>query len=273
MTRVFARRLRNGSILVAAIAGLLLWYGRQDDPLDQPQRVTGWLLVALVAFLALYSVRKKLAVVPLGSSATWLQWHVYIGLFGIVLFVTHNGWHAPTGTLESVLAVLFVLVTASGLGGLHVSRRIPPRLARRGEEVIYERVPAFIHRLAGRAQELALESVTKTRSRAIADFHAAELAGFLARPTDRLEHILGWGTAHRRREHAMAEFRTCLGPEETPVFDALTDLVRRKEDLDFHRANQGLLKYWFFVHVPLTHALLLFTAAHVVVVHAFGGGR
>ena len=33
-----------------------------------------------------------------------------------------------------------------------------------------------------------------------------------------------------------------------------------------------LLKLWLFVHIPLTYALLVFIAAHVVLVHAFAGG-
>jgi hypothetical protein len=273
MTSLVARRARRLSLLAVASVAALVWHGHQTRTWESPARITGWVLAGLVVFLALYNARKKIAIVPLGSSAAWLQWHVYLGLFAILVFTLHAGLHVPNGTLETILAALFLLVALSGVGGLYVSRRIPPRLARRGEEVIYERVPGLIRLVAERAQTLALDSVSRTRSRAIADFHASELRAYLAAPCDRFEHLFGWGSAGRRREHRMAEFRSCLGPVEAPVFDELVALVRQKADIDYHWANQGLLKHWFFVHVPLTHALLLFILAHAILVYAFGGGR
>ncbi len=273
MSGVVARRARNASLLLGLSVAFLVWHARQLEPMAAPQRFTGWLLLGLVAFLALYNARKKIAVVPLGSSAAWLQWHIYAGLFAVLIFFLHTGLQLPTGYFETGLAALFLLVALSGIGGLYVSRRTPPRLARRGEEVIYERIPRLIHALAEQAKALALESVATTRSRAIADFHAARLSAWFSTAQDAWQHIVGLEGAARRRARALAEFRTCLGPDELPVFDELTVLIAQKEDLDFHRANQGLLKYWFFVHVPLTHALLLFVVVHVILIYAFGGAR
>jgi hypothetical protein len=272
MKPLVARRTRNLAVLALASVVLLVWHASRNAPLDAPQRWTGWLLGAAVVFLALYNLRKKIAVVPIGSSAAWLQWHVYVGLFAILLFFVHAGPRAPTGTFETVLALLFLLVAFSGVGGLYLSRRIPARLARHAEEVIYERIPALVREVAQRAERLALDSVAHTRSRAIADFHASELRGFLLRPCETWAHVLRLGGPHRRRVHAMEEFRSCLGEAELPVFDRLAELVRQKEDLDDQRANQGLLKHWFFVHLPLTYALLLFVALHALLVLAFGGG-
>ena len=42
----------------------------------------------------------------------------------------------------------------------------------------------------------------------------------------------------------------------------LAEFVRAKDNLDFQRAVQGMLKGWLFVHIPLTYALLLFAAVH-----------
>jgi hypothetical protein len=273
MTGLVARRARNASLLLGLSVAFLVWHARQLEPMAAPQRFTGWTLLGLVAFLAIYNARKKVAVVPLGSSAAWLQWHIYAGLFAVLVFFLHTGLQLPTGIFETVLSALFLLVAISGIGGLYVSRRTPARLARRGEEVIYERIPRLIHGLGEQAKALALESVATTRSRAIADFYATRLSAWFCGPQDAWQHIVGRDDAARRRAHAMDEFRTCLGADERPIFDELAALVARKGDLDFHRANQGLLKYWFFVHVPVTHALLLFVVVHVVLIYAFGGAR
>jgi hypothetical protein len=49
-------------------------------------------------------------------------------------------------------------------------------------------------------------------------------------------------------------------------------LIRRKDDLDFHEARQGLLKLWLFVHIGLTCALVLGATLHGILAHAFDGG-
>jgi hypothetical protein len=49
-------------------------------------------------------------------------------------------------------------------------------------------------------------------------------------------------------------------------------LVRRKDDLDFHEARQGLLKDWLLVHIVLTYSLVAISLVHGLAAHAFWGG-
>ena len=42
--------------------------------------LTGWILFALILALTFYNGRKKLPFLPLLSSETWLQFHIYAGL-------------------------------------------------------------------------------------------------------------------------------------------------------------------------------------------------
>ncbi len=144
--------------------------------------LSGWLLLLTMLALALYNVRKKLPVVPIGGSATWLQFHVYAGWLSIVLFALHVGPRLPDGRLEMTLAVLFVLVAGSGVVGLVLSRTLPGRLTGRGEEVIFERIPIFIARLREAAEEVVLRSAQETESTTIADFYAARLEPFFRGP-------------------------------------------------------------------------------------------
>ena len=58
----------------------------------------------------------------------------------------------------------------------------------------------------------------------------------------------------------------------TRLFKGFIKLIQAKDSLDYHRAMQGLLKGWLFVHIPLTYAMLVFIFVHVVLVHAFRGG-
>ena len=128
-----------------AVAAVWLWTRAQERSLGPSAFSTGYLLLAAVLFLALYNVRKKLPFLPLGSSAAWLQWHLYVGIGSVGVFALHAGIRWPTGVLNSALAVVYLATVASGLLGLYLTRTIPRQLARVGEEVIYERIPALQH--------------------------------------------------------------------------------------------------------------------------------
>ena len=97
---------------------------------------TGYLLIAAVLFLALYNVRKKLPFLPIGKSATWLQWHIYVGVASIGVFVLHADVRWPTGVFETTLYAIYSLTVLSGIVGLYLTRTIPAQLARVGEEVM-----------------------------------------------------------------------------------------------------------------------------------------
>ncbi len=122
-------------------------------------------MLSAVLFLALYNVRKKLPFLPLGSSATWLQWHLYVGIGSVALFALHAGIRWPTGVLNSTLAAAYLATAGSGFLGLYLTRTIPRQLARVGEEVIYERIPALQMQVRTQAGNAVLESVTASERR------------------------------------------------------------------------------------------------------------
>jgi hypothetical protein len=59
--------------------------------------------------------------------------------------------------------------------------------------------------------------------------------------------------------------------EERAVQSHWARLIDQRDDLDFHAIHQGRLKGWLFVHLGLTYALMLVTAVHLVLTHAFRG--
>jgi hypothetical protein len=85
----------------------------------------------------------------------------------------------------------------------------------------------------------------------------------LLRPTTRLRRAL---------MAEMQDLSRYLSTAEKTLFERFFALVRKKDDLDFHAARQGLLKSWLFVHIGLNYALLLLTLVHAATVHAFWGG-
>jgi hypothetical protein len=266
------RRIRNFGVTAMAVAAVWLWARALERGLGTSGFSTGYLMLAAVLFLALYNVRKKLPFLPLGSSATWLQWHLYVGIGSVALFALHAGIRWPTGVLNSALAATYLATAGSGLIGLYLTRTIPLQLARVGEEVIYERIPALQLHVRTQAGNAVLESVTASGATTLADFYVARLfdffhrsrgAGYFIRPT----------TARRRSlMHELTAVRGYLSDHEQTACERLFALLRRKDDLDFHEARQRLLKTWLFVHIGLTYGLVALALLHGLLALAFRGG-
>lgn len=266
------RRIRNASILLLALAGIAAWVRAQERSLGSSAFTTGYLLLAAVLFLALYNVRKKLPFLPLGSSTAWLQWHLYVGMGTVGLFALHVGPAWPRGALEIALGVIYSLTVASGLLGLYLTRTIPAQLARVGDEVLYEQIPAFRQRVRSQSQQVVLESVAASGATTLADFYTTRLYGFFTRARG-LRYLLRPTTAPRRAlMNEMHDLRRYLSEQEQASCERLFALVRRKDDLDFHEARQRILKVWLFLHIGLTYALVLLSLLHGLLAHAFHGG-
>ncbi len=68
----------------------------------------GWVLLAFLIFLALFSARKRLAMLPLGSAYAWRLLHETGGLVALALFWLHTRTLWPKGFYEQILAGFFM---------------------------------------------------------------------------------------------------------------------------------------------------------------------
>jgi len=267
----FRRQFIFGVLVLIAASVAALWaHTRFSRALPDYAFLTGWILFAAMLVLTFYNARKKLPFLPLGNAELWLQIHIYLGLFIALLFFIHLNFRAPRSGFEITLTTLFALVTISGIVGLLFSRVLPRRLATRGGEVIFEKIPALRHALKSEAESLALNA--DKPSPVIAEFYARRLAPFFAGPKNFWLHV----AESRRPLHALLaeleDLRRFVTEQERATLEKLAALVRQKDGLDYHRALQLALKLWLFVHIPLTYGLLIFTLLHIVLVFGFSGG-
>ncbi len=266
------RRIRNTGVLALVLVAVWLVVRVQERNLGSSAFLTGYLLIGTIIFLALYNVRKKLPFLPLGSSATWLTWHLYVGLGTLGLFGMHVGLTLPQGILDGFLAGVYLLTFASGVVGLYFTRTIPTQLARVSEEVIYERIPAFRRQVRQQAADVVLGSVAASGATTLADFYTRRLYAFFARPRSAWYQLRPTTTLRRGLMREMEDLRRYLSDQEQGACEKLFALVRRKDDLDFHEARQGVLKLWLFAHIALSYTLVLLAVLHGLLAHAFGGG-
>jgi len=271
MMRFALRRWRNLIILLCVSVVTVIVYTVYWLQLRHTGFITGWTLFLLMLALAGYNARKKLPFLPLVSSANWLQFHLYAGFFTFVLFLLHVRFRVPAGTLEVILAGLYCAVFGSGIVGLGLSRAIPARLTTRGEEVIFERVPMLRRRLGEELEGLIARAVASTASVTLPDFYARRLLAFFEGPRHFWWHLAQSNRPVHTLLNELLDSYRYLSAAEQKIADEIADLIRIKDDLDYHSAHQALLKYWLFVHIPLTYSLLLVALLHGVMVYAFLG--
>jgi len=267
-----ARRRRNIAILFILSLFLVVVHQAYSISLHRIDSPAGWLLLGLMLLLTLYNLRKKLPMLPLGTATHWLQFHIYAGLLTVVLFVLHIEMRIPNGILEVTLALQFLLIVGSGILGLALSRGLARRLRIRGEEVIYERIPAMRQQVLQKAEELFERSITENGSTIIVEFYNQRLVNFFMGPRNLLWHLLGSGRPLQILLMDLRALDRYLSSEERETMAELNTLIHHKDDLDFHTALQGTLKYWVFLHIPLTYSLLIIALLHAILASAYRAG-
>ena len=272
MNKLRRRRCRN-ILIVIVLAILAIALDRLASlSLFRTTILSGWVLLCMVVGLALYNVRKKLDFLPLGSSTTWLQVHIYVGWLSFVIFVLHLHWRVPQGILEAMLATLYVFVFLSGVLGLVISRLFARRLTAQGDEVMFEQIPSLRKLIHREVEKLVLQCLSETESTAIPEFYTARLSRYFDGPRGFWGHLLHSNRAQQAILLELQWQRRYLNDTERQYMEQIAERVRAKNVLDYHHAHQATLKYWLFVHLPLSYALLAFAMVHVVLVYAFSGG-
>lgn len=246
---------------------LLRWWQQRGMP-RRLQYESGLAMAALLLLLAGYGLRKGMRWLPLPVTSVWLTLHLQLGLLSLVVYGMHAGLRWPAGRVEQLVALCYGLVAGSGLVGLFLQRSLPRRLAARGGEVIYERIPAVARELREQLGQLAdggsghgeLERLYEER-----------LAPLFAGPRFSLASVVGieW------RAERLARRVAALEPEPTPEFrrtlDRIGELVERKRVLDFQFSLQGALRGWQYLHLPACWALLIGSALHGLLALSFAG--
>ncbi len=98
----------------------------------------------IMTFEFLLWPRKKKRVWRVGRAQTWLRAHIWLGFLLIPLIAYHSGFRWG-GTLSTVLAVLFILVIASGILGLVFQQFLPRKIL---DEVPAETIYSQIDRIS-----------------------------------------------------------------------------------------------------------------------------
>jgi hypothetical protein len=264
------RRIRR-ILLTLVLCGFFAFvFWEMNRKLLHSTYVSGYILFAAIVFLTAFNLRKKLTFLPsIGSAATWMQLHIYVGLSTFLFFGFHIGWRVPNGYLEGFLAILYLTVALSGVYGLFITRVIPKRLTAIGDEFIFERIPTLRMQLALEARQTAMGALDG--SEVIPRFYMNHLLSFFEKPRSLFYKLFPTGRKKRQLVGDLKGLERYLSDDQRPIGQSLVTMVQRKDDLDYHFAMQGRLKLWLFLHIGFTYSLLAISILHGILVHAFAG--
>ncbi len=245
--------------------GVVLGYHLLTLSLIRTNILSGISLFGLLLSLALFSVRKKVPFLPVGTAAGWLKFHIYCGLFSVVLFAVHIGVGLPNGYLDVSLAIVYLGVVSSGLVGLGLSIWIPKQLANCGEEVIFERIPILQRQLRKEAEGL----VESTGNGEFGKFYISQVVPFFERTQYSHTHFFNNDRTRQELLNNLRAKHSFFGALERESAQHLEALIHTKYNLDRHATFQGFLKGWLFIHIPLTASLLLLSMTHGIIAYLY----
>ena len=226
---------------------------RPSGPVGQTLGVVGGLLM-LMPFL--YMARKHVPWLrSLGSLKTWLEIHLFCGIFGPVLVTFHT-----TFKFNGIVSAAYwsmVTVVLSGFAGRYLYVRIPRSI--RGTEMTRAELDAR----AADAQAVLMESVTS--GAVLGRIQAFERD---AVPQTSMVDLLFGEIAFGRRLRALSrELDTCdlpAGVRNEVVALAVERAVLLRRIAHLQRTKK-LFNLWHVFHLPLVYLQLVIVAAHVAV--------
>lgn len=271
MSIMRTRSINACMITIAAIAAMLMVYRWVDSQLGRTDYYTGFVLLASSIGLMTLSLRKKLIVLPLGAVVIWQQIHQYLGLFAVVTFAMHAGFPVH-GILETALAVVFVLISLSGIVGWYINKTTPKKMLTAGNPVLREDIAIVRRSIAQQAYHIALSAAGKNESATLADHYTKYLSEFFSRRRSIAYCIVPTGKSRRKLLHGLEKISRYLGPDGKSSKQSLSELVIAKDDLDFQWAMQIRLRSWVVFHVSLVWSFFILVAYHIYLVYRFQGG-
>lgn len=264
-----------GTLLAAVILGVVYFLLNylSPEPLTGGTPVGLWYGVggtALMVYAGLLSAHRRLARWPLLPRRSWmLKGHIWLGLLSFWLILCHSGFHWG-GLLEQLLWLTFGIVVVSGVLGLVLQNVLPRLLIERvAEETPYEQMPHVCRQLTRRATQLA-ESIcgpsgngvsADTAQGQLRSYFDAEIAPFMS-GTGRSASALHDPMQTQER------FVRFLGLPDLAEHRAgileLEQLCTQRRQIAVQERIHHWLHGWLLLHVPLSLALLVLAAAHIV---------
>lgn len=275
--------IRGFTVALLLVAGILLFMGLPFylTPVEERQNhelyhmfasgrpvglILGIIGTFLMVALLLYSVRKWIPAFSfMGTSRTWMAFHVACGTLAPLFILLHSAIQWPYG-FTGIGFWCMVLVSLSGVFGRHLFGYFPQGaanlqqdLSRRQQELTSVRTD-LVSATAGKSADQVARAVALAMDLEIEPKTLGELVVLDAESRHRADVIRI--LLYRARLPATLRERA-----ERTLVEQL-DLRRRRAGFDVARR---LLRYWNLLHQPLALAMYLIAAVHIFNAIVFAG--
>ena len=252
-------------LLVAAIYVAYEFLGtpRGSDPIGHVMGIVGMMLMLMTE--TLYTFRKRFRWLQVGRLRAWLSFHIFTGLVGPALVLTHSAFEF--NGLAGLSMFFTLIVVASGFVGRYLYTAIPR--SRAGAELTLAEVTAQETEVQQQIDHLTAQRSTRVDAilRADAGHHADTQQSTIGSVL-----IRGWRDWQYRRD-VNRQLRH-LDRTDQLAAKELTRVLRRRRELERQistlRAAHRLMSAWHTVHVPLGVTLFLSAFLHVIGTLYFG---
>lgn len=244
--------------------------------------VFGSVSLAIMIFAALLGARRKRPALRVGRGTTWMKGHIWLSFLLVVLVPLHSGFRMG-GNLTTLIWVLFILVTVSGLVGLALQQFLPKIMTESVTlETIYDQIGFITSQLCyeadglvtGLCGPLGVESIPPEGTK------PAKLKEGLPSPDgEKLKKfylemlrpglvkggkLLPLFKTAAKIESTYSQFKLLLPTSFHGVLNRLEAITEERRQFDRQRVLHWCLHGWIWVHAPASMALLA-----LVIVHAF----
>jgi len=264
-------------VVVLATTAAIVWYaqhaqsiGRLPGGASLPGLVFGIAAAAIMVSELLLWPRKLLRRWRLGSAKSWLRAHIWLGLFTVPLVLLHSGFDWG-GTLSTALAVLFILVIASGIFGLAMQQWLPRMML---SELPAETIASQTEHVAGALYRDAQQIVTAicgVQPVGMSAESTEPLAGsepLLQGFANQIGPFLLTGGRHASLGDAAGagsyfnQLRSALDAQSHPAVSTLERYCDERRQFDRQLRMHRWLQGWLLVHLPLSIVLIALMFVH-----------
>jgi hypothetical protein len=257
-------------VLLALATASYIRYARQEFPHGGSRwglayGILGFLLCCLLAF---FGIRKRWYRSTFGTVEQWLQSHIYLGIFVLVVLLFHTGGRFNDKVAVTTL-ILVAVVVGSGVLGAILYVTVPRLLTEVESNLTVEEISEQLNQLGKQMARIA-SGRSAPFQRIFEQILREGRPGWLA----------GWRLlfARMRRGHSQtSDWTNLLGlvpkEEQEELRQMLVVSRQRKEfllRLIFYQRYKNILEFWLYIHIPFTIALLLFAVVHVIAVFYYG---
>jgi hypothetical protein len=195
------------------------------------------------------------------GAQAWMQIHTYLGLLALLAVLLHMGFSLPHGWIGWGLLLLSLWVTASGLVGVVLQKRLPAAMADGlAVEALYERIPGMVDELLAEADLLMEEASDPLES-----FYVGEVRPRLSALNPSWAYLADVRAGHSQLLDTFQRRAPYLDEGEQPRLWDLMRITTDKLELDAQYRLQTVLRRWPFwtFHVPAAGLLMALLVVHV----------